>query len=241
MPVLDAGSWLSDERILRLLAYSIYNPTPERVRERVQSYIQRGNQARAYMLNDEVLGIVVFALYDARAEIVSIATDPAHRRHGIARRLIYGIAAEYPVREIYAETDDDAVGFYSRCGFEVRPNRTIGEVQRYACVLALPGKCYCGHDCAHCNVYLATIRDDVELRKRARKFYRKLLGRDLPLEEIYCLGGRSSKAFAPCMECPFAACCRTHGYESCGECRHQCSTYIDYQKQYVNKVNVSGV
>ena len=138
MPVLDAGSWLSDERILRLLAYSIYNPTPERVRERVQSYIQRGNQARAYMLNDEVLGIVVFALYDARAEIVSIATDPAHRRHGIARRLIYGIAAEYPVREIYAETDDDAVGFYSRCGFEVRPNRTIGEVQRYACVLALP-------------------------------------------------------------------------------------------------------
>lgn len=229
---------MNDERFMRLLAYAIYDPTPARVRERVRQYTERGCHARAYMDNAEPWGIVVFRLDGARAEIVNISTNPGHRRQGISRRLVYRIAAEYPVREIYAETDDDARGFYMRCGFKTRPERMIGEVQRYACVLTLPGKCYCGHDCARCNVYLATVRDDDALRDRAREFYRDALGRELPAEAIRCLGGRSECRFGLCDDCPFAACCRMRGYDSCAECAHECDMHKDYKSKYVNSANV---
>ena len=228
---------LSELRFARLLAHAIYNPTPERVRERIEQYMQRNCHARAYMHGDEPLGMVVFRLDGLRAEIVNISTAPGHRRQGISRRLIYRIATEYPVREICAETDDDARGFYMRCGFETSPNRTIDGVQRYACVLALPGRCFCGHDCARCTTFLATLRDDAELRAQARAFYRELLGRELSADEVRCLGGRSSRPFGLCADCPFAACCRARGLTACADCPEGCDSYRAYRDKYVNKVN----
>ena len=32
--------------------------------------------------------------------------------------------------------------------------------------------CYCGHDCARCLTYLATINNDEELRKQSQSFYK---------------------------------------------------------------------
>ena len=49
--------------------------------------------------------------------------------------------------------------------------------------------CYCGHDCARCLTYLATIRNDEKLRKQSQRFYKTEFGIDIPLKDIYCLGG----------------------------------------------------
>ena len=63
--------------------------------------------------------------------------------------------------------------------------------------------CYCGHDCARCLTYLATINNDEDLRKQSQEFYKAEFGIDIPLKDIHCLGGRSEDIFYLCKECPF--------------------------------------
>lgn len=137
MPIIDISSRICDQRFCQLLAAAMYAPTPARVLARAQHYIEHGYTALAYLLEGEPLGIVVFSLNESRAEIVNISTAVKYRKRGIARSLIGSISAKYDVREIYAETDDDAVGFYARCGFLTEPCRVIDGIQRYACVLSV--------------------------------------------------------------------------------------------------------
>lgn len=99
------------------------------------------------------------------------------------------------------------------------------------------GECFCGHDCGRCVTYVATMNDDVRLRERAREFYRDTFGRDIPLSEFRCMGGRSEEVFGPCRECPFGKCCRERGIYSCAECDAPCAMYADYREKYVNKCN----
>ncbi len=98
--------------------------------------------------------------------------------------------------------------------------------------------CFCGHDCARCVTRLAAVRNDVGLREKSREFYWTMFGIELPAEEIRCKGGRSDEVFLLCRECPFAACCRKRGIDSCEECpEFPCAMLADYREKYVNKTN----
>ena len=44
---------------------------------------------------------------------------PDWRSRGLARGLIDALAERMGAEQVVAETDDDAVGFYRRCGFSV--------------------------------------------------------------------------------------------------------------------------
>ena len=100
------------------------------------------------------------------------------------------------------------------------------------------GLCFCGHDCARCNTYLATILDDTALRCQAGRFYGAVLGLNVSPDSLFCLGGRSGEVFAPCRSCPFAACCRRRGLARCADCPdYPCATLADYQAKYVNRCN----
>lgn len=99
-------------------------------------------------------------------------------------------------------------------------------------------ECYCGHDCARCNTYIATQRNDDILRKKSQGFYKETFGLDIPLEEFNCEGGRSDNRFGLCRDCPFVKCCKKHYVSSCGECpEYPCKEISDYQIKYVNKSN----
>lgn len=98
--------------------------------------------------------------------------------------------------------------------------------------------CYCGHDCARCITYIATRRNDDNLRRRAHSFYKESLGLDIPLEKFNCEGGRSRNVFELCKECPFVKCCKGHSVDSCSKCpEYPCNEISDYQVKYVNKCN----
>lgn len=98
--------------------------------------------------------------------------------------------------------------------------------------------CYCGHDCARCLTYLATINNDEEWRKRSQSFYKTEFGIDIPLEDIHCLGGLSEDVFYLCQECPFIKCCKEHNVEMCSDCpEFPCELIKSYQDNYVNKCN----
>ena len=98
--------------------------------------------------------------------------------------------------------------------------------------------CYCGHDCARCNTYIATQRNDDKLRKQSQRFYKETFGLDIALEEFNCEGGRSDNRFGLCRDCPFVKCCKEHHAASCSEClEYPCKEISDYQIKYVNKSN----
>ena len=98
--------------------------------------------------------------------------------------------------------------------------------------------CYCGHDCARCLTYLATVNDDNELRKQSQAVYKNEFGINIPLEDIHCLGGRSDDAFYLCKECPLIKCCKEHNTEMCSNCSDfACKKIKDYQEKYINKCN----
>ena len=58
-------------------------------------------------------------LGDDTIGVRSIAVAPACRGRGLGRTLLDALAERAGVKRVVAETDDDAVGFYRRCGFAV--------------------------------------------------------------------------------------------------------------------------
>jgi ribosomal protein S18 acetylase RimI-like enzyme len=66
--------------------------------------------------------------------IRSIAVVPDRRNRGLARALIDALAERMCARCVVAETDDDAVGFYRRCGFNVEDAPPKFGRPRYWCV-----------------------------------------------------------------------------------------------------------
>jgi ribosomal protein S18 acetylase RimI-like enzyme len=79
--------------------------------------------AGAEKLNSDTIGIR------------SIAVAPPWRNRGLGRTLIDALAERAPWAErVVAETDDDAVGFYRRCGFAVENAPPKFGRARYWCV-----------------------------------------------------------------------------------------------------------
>lgn len=82
--------------------------------------------------NKACIGI---ALIDTnRARICHIAVDEKYRHQGIALQMIGEIIRKYELTNIEAETDEEAVEFYKKCGFTIK---SLGEkylgVERFHC------------------------------------------------------------------------------------------------------------
>jgi N-acetylglutamate synthase-like GNAT family acetyltransferase len=66
--------------------------------------------------------------------IRSIAVVPLWRSHGLGRALLAALVERAGAKKVVAETDDDAVGFYRRCGFSVADAPAKFGRSRYWCV-----------------------------------------------------------------------------------------------------------
>jgi len=66
--------------------------------------------------------------------IRSIAVAPDWRRQGLGRMLLDALTERFGTQRIVAETDDDAVDFYRRCGFTVEDAPPKFGRTRYWCV-----------------------------------------------------------------------------------------------------------
>lgn len=139
----DVKKSIFDPEILTLLAPSIYNPTPERLKHRAEKYIADSNvKAYACKSSEKHIGIVVFKTENDTAEILDIAVKPEYRKNGIGKRLVEFILNQFPVDTITAETDNDAVGFYKKCGFALTPTAAVEDTARYFCKLSAVSKHY---------------------------------------------------------------------------------------------------
>ncbi|GGG69695.1 GNAT family N-acetyltransferase [Paenibacillus radicis (ex Gao et al. 2016)] len=88
-------------------------------------------------LNGELVGLIGLILgTKGEVEVKHIAIKPNYRGKGIGRLLIHDYMKTKDIVKIKAETDKDAVGFYSKLGFSIM---SLGEkypgVERFECTL----------------------------------------------------------------------------------------------------------
>ena len=70
-----------------------------------------------------------------KAELRHIATDPAHERQGHAVALVRALIGGLKLDTLVADTDEDAVGFYRRVGFDVTVLESPWPTPRFRCKL----------------------------------------------------------------------------------------------------------
>ena len=125
------------EDIKRLLALAITYPTRERLEQLMEEfYAEEGRTIFVAVKDGKAIGIIGMVHGNrARGVIAHLAVHPDTRRQGIGRRLIDNAVAALGLKDIEAETDQDAVGFYRACGFETREIESqYPGVQRFRCV-----------------------------------------------------------------------------------------------------------
>lgn len=128
----------TNEDVLEILKYSHFNPTKEKLSNLVQKY-HEGKDILPFTSfdGDKISGIIVVQKIEGRTyEIIDIAVDKHHRGQGVASKLIDYVIENLGIKTLFAETDNDAVGFYEKYGFktEIIKNR---EYTRYKCTLSL--------------------------------------------------------------------------------------------------------
>ena len=79
---------------------------------------------------------------------------------------------------------------------------------------------YCGLDCEKCDAYIATVRNDQELREKTAKAWTELNQVPILPEHINCQGCREDgiKTVFCDRLCEIRQCALKKGVETCGNC-----------------------
>ena len=126
---------LGNPSILQIMAYSIYGESLERATQKVKTYLENDDwHIYGWTENGVIHGICGFIVHVDKVEITNIAVDKSFRGRGIGHKMVFALRKMYDII-IEAETDDDAIDFYQKCGFEVKSFQKHG-VRRWICILS---------------------------------------------------------------------------------------------------------
>ncbi len=140
MNFVDIKGNLHNKCILDIISLSQYMPTEEKLNSLANKY-ETDADVFAFACDDNVItyGVIILKrLINDEFEILNIATNPSVRSKGVASKLISFAIKVLKCSIVKAETDDDAIGFYQKYGFQIV---SLGEKYpgtiRYLCALKL--------------------------------------------------------------------------------------------------------
>jgi ribosomal protein S18 acetylase RimI-like enzyme len=126
-----------------LLAMAIGASTPEKLQKLLDVFYSEDGHVIFVSLDGNTITGVIGLDYTATPHgwITHLAVRPELRKQGIGRRLIEHLADRVGLESIGLETDQDAVGFYRACAFEVKeiPSQWPG-VRRFRCFKSMIDK-----------------------------------------------------------------------------------------------------
>lgn len=135
----DDIEWLLSDEAFSIYSFCMYKPTYEGYKKQMEQYIS-DSSTKIFVCESEYekVGILVLDQSNRRNEIKGIAVSEKHRRHGIGKIMICQVMDSEQLETIEAQTDDDAIGFYRKCGFS--ENMIVieypdGSFVRYNCSL----------------------------------------------------------------------------------------------------------
>jgi ribosomal protein S18 acetylase RimI-like enzyme len=129
---------LDDSEIIKLMSLSVYECSLERAALNAQSYMKNeAHESYGWVENGDILGVAGVLVHQEKIEITNISVAENARKRGIGRAMITALREKYK-KLIEAETDDDAIDFYRKCGFEtVALYKQYGNerFRRWTCIL----------------------------------------------------------------------------------------------------------
>lgn len=124
--------------VLALLARAVF-PGPDAAARLTAFYApEQGRLCFGWQREGQVVSALGLQQAGPHGQITHIGTGLQWSGQGYARALILSVAGHLRLRTVTAETDDDAVDFYRKCGFVVSETRARGGRRRYHCVLPCP-------------------------------------------------------------------------------------------------------
>ena len=132
--------WLLSEESFLIYAPCMYQPVYDDFKIQMEGFFNDPS-VRIFVCDNqgEKAGMMVLKYSDAVAEIIGIAVTEKLRRRGIGWKMIQFVLKLENLERIEAQTDDDSVGFYRKCGFtedRIVVDYPDGSVVRYNCVLS---------------------------------------------------------------------------------------------------------
>ena len=131
--------WLLSEEAFSIYASCMYHPAFEGYKVQMKDYLSDPSvKIFVYEDGSEKTGMMVLGLSKTDAEIIGIAVSENARRKGVGKQLIKSVVELLNPECVIAQTDDDSIGFYRKCGFSEEkmvveyPN---GSAVRYNCTL----------------------------------------------------------------------------------------------------------
>lgn len=126
-----------EEAVRRLVSLAIGYPTPERVSSRLESYGQPGWRLRGFEVEGRLVAYIGYQASGTEGVVHGIAVVPDARGRGYGRAMLRWLVETQGFKRVGAETDEEAVGFYRKCGFTVGAfvDERWPETRRYKCVL----------------------------------------------------------------------------------------------------------
>ena len=127
-------------QVYEIYKHCMFMPTEEKFNNKVDLFLNDVFvKIFACFEQDKIVGIMVLSFKEQKKiEIIGIAVDVSARGKGIGSYMIKQVINNYGLLFVYAETDNDAVWFYQKNGFNiVEFSETYdGEtVVRYKCEL----------------------------------------------------------------------------------------------------------
>jgi GNAT superfamily N-acetyltransferase len=126
---------MDNATVHRLISYAAFDGLSDAVAKTVQKYQTDPTlHFYAWIENDSIHGVCGYEVHNDKIEIHLISTCEHFRNCGVGRAMVSALVDKYHMI-IEAETDDDAVLFYQKCGFET--TEFVDEVKgkRHACIL----------------------------------------------------------------------------------------------------------
>ncbi|MDR0883041.1 MAG: GNAT family N-acetyltransferase [Oscillospiraceae bacterium] len=136
-PFRDIKSQLDHPIVRQIMSHCVFDGSPAGLDKEAENY--RGHtqwQFYGWVENGEIVGVCGFEVHADYVEILHIAVAENARRRGIGGKMVTALWEKYKLT-IEAETDDDAVDFYRKTGFETTAIQKYN-VQRWTCVKAVP-------------------------------------------------------------------------------------------------------
>ena len=132
--------WLLSEEAFLLYASCMYQPRYENFKKQMEDLLN-DQSVKVYVCENrgKKTGMMVLKYSDSVAEIIGIAVSEKLRRQGMGGHLIQFVMESESLERIHAQTDDDSVGFYRKCGFteeRIVVDYPDGSGVRYNCVLS---------------------------------------------------------------------------------------------------------
>ncbi len=131
--------WLLSEEAFSIYEHCMYHATYEGYKSQMENILM-DSSVKAFVCEDlgKKTGMMVLKLSDDAAEILGIAVSDNGRCKGVGKQLIRGAMELLNLRILRAQTDEDSIGFYRKCGFS--EEKTVieypdGSAVRYNCIL----------------------------------------------------------------------------------------------------------